>query len=35
MKTSDELDNEKDSKKYKEQANLALMALTSFEAESN
>lgn len=33
--TWDELENEKDSKKDEEQANLSLMALTSSEAESD
>lgn len=33
MSTWDELDNEEDSKKDEDQANLSLMTLTSFEAE--
>ncbi|KAI5417687.1 hypothetical protein KIW84_042340 [Lathyrus oleraceus] len=35
METWDEIDNEEDSKKDEEQANLALMNLISSEAESN
>ncbi|KAI5447836.1 hypothetical protein KIW84_015330 [Lathyrus oleraceus] len=35
MATWDELDNEKDFEEYEKQANLALMALTSSEADSN
>lgn len=35
MATWDELDNEEDSKKDEEQANLALMDLISSEAKSN